>query len=145
MKSQLTFRKTVIGNGAVSLVPEIDGVALTEIVAKFETGFDDSPVGGYGGIVPQAFRFGDLSKYYLGLEEEQWPAPGEAWLLGCECGEAGCWPLQTRIAVTDTTVVWSGFSQPHRKQRDYAAFGPFEFNRAQYVTAVRAAVVDLLR
>jgi hypothetical protein len=143
MVSQLAFKKSVIESGAVSLVPEIDGIALTEIVARFEDRFDDGPVGGYGGIVPRYFRFGDLSKYYLGIEDKQWPAPGEVWLLGCECGEVGCWPLCARIAVTNATVVWSGFSQPYRAQRDYASFGPFEFDRAQYDAAVRAAVVGL--
>ena len=143
MVSRLAFQKKVIENGAVSLVPEVDGIALTDIVARFETGFDDSPVGGYGGIVPQHFRFGDLSRCYLGLEDKQWPAPGQAWLLGCECGEVGCWPLSARIAVTDATVVWSGFSRPHRPHRDYTSLGPFEFDRAQYDAAVRVAVVGL--
>ncbi|MFB2597476.1 hypothetical protein ACEXQE_06775 [Herbiconiux sp. P17] len=112
-------------------------------MAEFEAGFDDRPVGGYGGIVPRHFRFGDLTAYYLGLEEKQWPAPGKVWLLGCECGEVGCWPLSAEVAVTDATVVWSGFSQPHRPQRDYMRFGPFEFDRAQYDAAVREAVVGL--
>jgi len=143
MVRQLSFQKTVTENGAVSLIPAVDGVPLTEIVARFETGFEDGPAGGYGGIVPQHFRFGDLLKYFLGLEDKQWPATGEAWLLGCECGDVGCWPLSARIAVTDAAVVWSGFSQPHQLQRDYSSFGPFEFDRAQYEAAVRTAVVEL--
>ncbi|MBC7597242.1 MAG: hypothetical protein H7288_25535 [Kineosporiaceae bacterium] len=143
MVRQLAFTRSVIENGAVSLVPEIDGIALTEIVARFEARFDDGPVGGYGGIVPTHYRFGDLSKYYLGIEDQQSPAPGEVWLLGCHCGEVGCWPLAARIAITAASVVWSGFSQPHRAQRDYASFGPFEFDRAQYDAAVLEAVVDL--
>lgn len=98
MIRQLAFKKSVIENGAVSLVPEIEGITLTEIVARCEAGVDDGPVGGYGGIVPQHFRFGDLSKFYLGIEDKQWPAPGEVWLLGCECGEVRCWPLSARIA-----------------------------------------------
>jgi hypothetical protein len=143
MVRQLTFRRIVIESGAVSLVPEVDGIALTELVSEFEAGFDDSPVGGYGGILPEYFRFGDLSMYYLGLEDNQWPAPGTVWLLGCECGEVGCWPLSARVSVVGERVVWSDFSQPHRAQRDYSSFGPFEFDRAQYDAAVHEAVVDL--
>jgi cbb3-type cytochrome oxidase subunit 3 len=30
-----------------------------------------------------------------------------------------------------STVTWSAFRHPYRKQRDYSRFGPFEFNRAQ--------------
>ncbi len=41
MVRQLAFKKSLIENGAVSLVPELDGIALTEIVARFEAGIDD--------------------------------------------------------------------------------------------------------
>ncbi|SKA95663.1 hypothetical protein SAMN06295879_2056 [Agreia bicolorata] len=143
MASQLTFQMETIQNGAVSLVPEIDGTRLTELVADFEAGFSDSPTGGYGGIVPQHFKFGDLSKYYLGLDDHQWPAPGEVWLLGCECGEVGCWPLSAHVAVTEEMVVWSGFKQPYRTKRDYSRLGPFEFTRSQYDAAVQAAIAEM--
>jgi hypothetical protein len=145
MVQRLAFRQEVLDGGAVSLVPEVDGIALTEIVTEFEAGLGDSPVGGYGGIVPAHFRFGDLSKYYLGLDDDQWPARGEAWLLGCECGEVGCRPLQAQVTVNDSSVVWSGFNQPHRTKRDYSRFGPFEFDRAQYDAAVREATNNLER
>jgi hypothetical protein len=35
-----------------------------------------SPAGGYAGLVPGNFRFGDLPRYFLGQEEGQWPKPG---------------------------------------------------------------------
>src|SRR4051812_46116737 len=53
-------------------------------------------------------------------------------VLGCECGEWGCWPLMARIAMTAELVIWDSFEQPHRKTRDYTAFGPFRFDRNQY-------------
>ncbi|WP_217809151.1 hypothetical protein [Agreia pratensis] len=143
MMNTLAFQTTMIDRGAISLVPLVDGMDLTELIAVFEEELDDSPAGGYGGIVPAYFGFGDLSKYYLGLEDKQWPSPGHVWLLGCDCGEVGCWPLRARVNVTDTTVTWSEFSQPYRKHRDYSRFGPFEFNRAQYESAVRDAVAQL--
>ena len=139
----LSFEKTTIDGGAISLVPRVDGTPLTELIEAFEAGLNDSPVGGYGGIVPEYFRFGDLSKYYLGCENQQWPAPGHLWLLGCACGEVGCWPLSAQVTVTDSTVMWSAFSQPFREHRDYSGFGPFEFDRTQYEIAVREAVAGL--
>ena len=81
-----------------------------------------------------------LGSTYLGLEAEQWPKPGHAWLLGCDCGEVGCWPLEARISLTDETVMWSDFSQPHRDAWNYTDFGPFRFARDQYEAAIRDAV-----
>ncbi len=59
-------------------------------------------------------------------------------VLGCECGEWGCWPLLARITATTDLVTWDAFEQPHRKTRDYVAFGPFQFDRHQYDDALRA-------
>lgn len=56
-------------------------------------------------------------------------------LLGCQCGEWGCWPLTARIEVTDEVVRWSGFRTGHRDW-DLAALGPFEFDRARYERAI---------
>jgi hypothetical protein len=59
-------------------------------------------------------------------------------VLGCECGEWGCWPLIARITATADFVTWDAFEQPHRKARDYVAFGPFQFDRHQYDDALQA-------
>ncbi len=85
---------------------------------------------------PSQFRFGDLTKYYLGSETQQWPQPGHAWLLGCDCGEVGCWPLTAQATVTEQTVMWSDFGQPHRPNWNYDGFGPFTFDRVSYDEAV---------
>ncbi|MGC5004714.1 hypothetical protein [Streptomyces sp. DT203] len=42
-----------------------------------------------------------------------------------------------RITATAGLVTWDAFEQPHRKTRDYAAFGPFQFDRHQYDDALR--------
>ncbi|MFI9046038.1 hypothetical protein [Streptomyces sp. NPDC053427] len=42
-----------------------------------------------------------------------------------------------RITATADLVTWDAFEQPHRKTRDYAAFGPFPFDRLQYDNALR--------
>lgn len=125
------------------LVPEVNGVPLADLVTTFEAGRDYRPAGGYAGLVLDSFDFGDLSRYLLGLGIAQWPRPGQAWLLGCDCGEVGCWPLEAAVDVTGGQVVWSGFAQPHRPDRDYAGFGPFRFDRDQYECAVSGAVATL--
>ncbi|MCX4564720.1 hypothetical protein OHA02_52550 [Streptomyces phaeochromogenes] len=43
-----------------------------------------------------------------------------------------------RITATANLVTWDAFEQPHRRTRDYAAFGPFQFDRHQYDDALRA-------
>jgi len=140
---RLQFQRNILSGGAVLIVPLVGGRALTELVAEFESGFKDGQAGGYAGLVPQYFSFGDLSEYYLGRDDDQFPTQGEVWLLGCECGEVGCWPLAARVAVSDTSVVWSGFGQENLPERDYSGFGPFEFDRGQYDAAVRDAIVQL--
>jgi hypothetical protein len=124
------------------ITPHIDGTSLIDLVGDFETGAGYKPAGGYRGIVPMNFKLGPLETYYLGTSDDQWPAPGTAWLLGCDCGEAGCCPLAAEVIATPDHVSWSGFSQPHRPQWDYSTFGPFTFDRAEYELAV-AELADL--
>ncbi|VTR76625.1 hypothetical protein [Cellulomonas hominis] len=62
--------------------------------------------------------------------------PARLWLLGCDCGEVGCWPLEADVVLTDHQVTWSGFAQPHRPAWSYAGVGPFVFDRRQYEDAV---------
>ncbi len=142
--STLGFEIVSIDGGAKALVPAVDGRPLTELVATYESQHGYKPAGGYAGIIPAYFDFGDLVRYYEAREDRQWPSAGHAWLLGCDCGEVGCWPLTARITVTGAEVMWSHFSQQHRPSRDYGGFGPFLFERVQYTTAVRAASEALL-
>lgn len=140
--SVIAFTLGTVGNepGAPTmLTPEIDGVSLLERVQRFEADRPYEPSGGYAGLVPAHFRFEDLTQYYLGIETQQWPRPEHAWLLGCDCGEVGCWPLAARITLTEGTVEWSHFQQPHRPSRSYDDFGPFLFDRQSYDAAVVAA------
>lgn len=134
--SALAFEVVTIDGGARALVPIIDGQSLVDLVAAYEAQHGFEPAGGYAGIIPAHFNFGDLTRYYEAREDRQWPSPGHAWLLGCACGEVGCWPLTARIVVGADVVTWSDFSQEHRTERDYGGFGPFVFDRAQYATAV---------
>ena len=135
------------------LRPLIDGVDLCELVRVFELPFAFEAAGDYSGVrwrLP-GHDAEDLTRHYLGD-----PNPlhlyrgGRTEILVCECGIPGCWPLLCRIRVTSRGVYWSDFLQPHRAGRrrrmahpglwDYAGFGPFFFERAQYEEALLAAL-----
>lgn len=140
MTSVLSFKFENIEKDAVAILPCVDGVGLDQLVADFEraTGYSD-PASGYGGLIPSYFRFGPLSSYFLGREEPvEGDRQGKIYVLSCECGEVGCWPLIAHVRLHQDKVIWDGFSQPHRPRRNYASFGPFEFERTQYEQAVEA-------
>ncbi|GGY14380.1 hypothetical protein [Streptomyces xanthochromogenes] len=123
--------------GPLVIVPCIDGAPLVELIDGFEIAVGMQPAGdAYGGLIPEFFRFGPMQDHFLGRSTN---AMGpKTPVLGCECGEWGCWPLMARIAATTDFVTWDAFEQPHRKARDYVAFGPFQFNRHQYDDALLA-------
>jgi hypothetical protein len=134
MPNLATFRIVRNEEDERVIVPYVDGIALAERVESFEKANGFTPSGGYGGLIPPRFRYGPLDRYLLGETEEQsyWAEIGGIYVLVCECGEAGCWPLECRVRATERDVVWTEFRQPHRPQRDYSAFGPFIFDRAEY-------------
>jgi hypothetical protein len=102
----------------------------------FERSYGFEPAGGCAGLVPTAFNCGPLDVYFMGeTDRENFERAGYN-LLGCSCGEVGCWPLTARISRTPNHVVWDRFSQPFRKKRDYSSFGPFRFNLDQYTRAI---------
>jgi len=127
------FDRIVGEGGRPELLPVVDGVSLADLVERYEAerGFD--VVGGYGPI-------------WLDRAAAELLASGSrrpTYLLGCcDCGEPGCWPLEVRILVADTTVTWRSFRQPHRPDRDYSGFGPFRFDAAAYRSAVREGLTQ---
>ncbi|WP_432180886.1 hypothetical protein [Streptomyces sp. NBC_00063] len=123
--------------GALVIVPRIDGAPLTELIDGFEIATGMQPAGdAYGGLIPEFFRFGPMLDHFFGQSTN---AMGpKTPVLGCECGEWGCWPLMVRITTTADLVTWDAFEQPHRTTCDYTAFGPFHFDRRQYDDALRA-------
>ena len=96
--------------------------------------------------LPQATADGqpDLAGSYRALTPAQWEilpeqyGDGRGAVLGCTCGEVGCWPLRVRITWGTDTVVWSDFEQPNRPW-SYERLGPFVFARKQYEHAVSLA------
>lgn len=114
-----------------------ESVSPTEFTGfEREAGFETRERS-YGGLIPASFRFGPARDHHLGGSAAG-GADGVV-LLGCsDCGEWGCWPLVAEVVVDDGTIIWQSFEQPHRRDRDYSAFGPFDFDRLDYQRAVAA-------
>jgi hypothetical protein len=124
----------------------IDDVSLLELVSGYELAAGYDVPGQYAGLLLNHFNFGDLSSYLTGQPDSAyWVHIGAVALLGCECGEVGCWPLQAQVLTATDVVTWRGFTQPHRPKRDYGSFGPFAFRRTQYEHSVRRAVLQVGR
>jgi hypothetical protein len=124
--------------GVFTIVPVLDGTPLTEMILSFESEKHFEPAGGYGGLIPQWFKYGSLNRYFLGdFDQDSYFARlGYVYLLGCKCGEVGCWPFGARIKPGLESVVWDSFRQPHRPERDYSDFGPIVFEADEYQQAV---------
>lgn len=75
--------------------------------------------------------------HFLGHPAATWFGDGDTVLMGCPCGEWGCWPLTARVEVTDVTVRWHDFRTGHRDW-DLSELGPFTFDRARYEAALEA-------
>jgi hypothetical protein len=93
--------------GATVITPCVDGVALTNLAEQFEQNLNMiDPTGGYGGLIPEFFRFGPLDRYFWGEAETPFfeSKPGRIFVLGCQCGEVGCWPLTTKVSAHGSEV-----------------------------------------
>lgn len=74
--------------------------------------------------------------HFLGHPVATWFEDGDTVLLGCPCGEWGCWPLTVRVELTDATVRWHDFRTGHRDW-DLSGLGPFVFDRPDYEAALQ--------
>jgi hypothetical protein len=134
-----------IGSGNVlAVTPHVDGASLAALVEAYERAKGYDPAGGYGGLIPAYFNYGPLDEYFTGKDKsDYWMSLKGVYLLGCGCGEVGCWPLIASVYQKDDTIRWDGFVQPHRRERDYSGFGPYTFSRAQYEDAVKDLLIRL--
>ena len=130
------------GSGEVSIA--IDGRDLRDLVAGVERepaaaeGFR-SLAGRYAGLAADE-RVLPPSRHFLGTVASRFDdVRSKVPIIGCECGEIGCWPLPCRIRIDDSKVEWSDFEQPHRRGLwDYTGLGPFTFDRLQFDEALGA-------
>ena len=125
---------------------KINGRDLVDLVRAVENPFaykEGSPsiAGAYAGLPPE--HVAPPSLHFLGQPSIQvYSLDSKVQVLGCECGEPGCWPLVCHVDVDRTRVRWSSFEQPHRSGKGkqapwhYDNLGPFEFDRQQYEVAL---------
>src|SRR5262245_45170198 len=128
---------------------KINGRDLVELVRAVENPFAykegaASISGAYAGLPPNEETL-PPSKHFLGEPSAALYRYGaKTQVLGCECGEVGCWPLLCLIEAGPTRVRWAQFEQPHRNGKGarlpwrYEGLGPFEFDRGQYERALDA-------
>ncbi|HST64214.1 MAG TPA: hypothetical protein VLM05_03405 [Mycobacteriales bacterium] len=141
---EFRLRTEALGIGDVTTVtPYVDGVSLVELARRVESGparADRQPdlAGAYAGLVVGDARWQD---WYSGADPQVWFGDGDSCLLGCTCGETGCWPLTATVTVGPDTVVWDHFRTGHRRW-DLAALGPFTFSRAAYDAALTSPTPD---
>ena len=59
-------------------------------------------------------------------------------LMICDaCYEAGCWPIEFCVDISENVVTWSGFINPHRAETwNYGLFPSFTFDKHEYEKAL---------
>lgn len=141
---EFRLRTESLGVGEVTTVtPYVGGVSLVELARRAEARAakaDGQPdlAGSYAGLVVGDRRWQD---WYSGADPQVWFGDGDTCLLGCACGNTGCWPLTARVTLEEDTVVWEDFRTGHRSW-DLGTLGPFHFDRGAYDAALASPVSD---
>ncbi len=118
----------------------VNGRRLEDLARTVELPYavaEDHPdlAGSYEPLAPADFCSDPA--HFLGRPRASWFEDGDTVLLGCPCGDWGCWPLTVRVDVTPETVRWHDFRTGHRDW-DLSGLGPFVFDRREYEAALRA-------
>jgi hypothetical protein len=123
-----------------TVMPVVDGVPLAEHARRQElrparAANQPALAGAYAGLVVGVDAASDdWRPWYLG-QGTSWFGDGDTCLLGCRCGDTGCWPLTARVEIGPAIVRWHGFRTGHRDW-DLSGLGPFVFERRAYEQAL---------
>ena len=122
--------------GAHEAIPLVDGLPLPEVIHAYEhaAGGIPGPLDDRGGLVSENYRSGPARENWFGLRDVSGRS-GEIPVLGCSCGEWGCWPTYATVVFDDETVTWREFSNLD-SALPLAQFGPLVFRREDYENAV---------
>ena len=146
-------------DGAGEVLIVVDGNALEELVEPIERPFWAAEQNGqdpaerpeYRGLIPSQLDSKPSSHFLGSAGSHLYCGPEDKTvLMGCDCGEVGCWPLMATIEVAAEHVRWSNFEQPFRHAVTYAADWDYdgfslEFDRSQYEAALAALELQLSR
>ncbi|WP_394940844.1 hypothetical protein [Psychromicrobium sp. YIM B11713] len=119
--NQLELR-IVKGTEALKLIPFIDGRSL-----EFT---------GHDGLWLNGWQYEPADRYWYGDFEFAHQENG-TWIMGCDCGEAGCAPLEASVTVSPDQVIWSDFHSGN-SPRPVPELTSYTFARAQYDEQIRA-------
>lgn len=139
---------TVATDGEPCVDIKVDGMALEEHARRAElksarADRQERLAGAYGGLTHlDAICW--PSRHFLGAPALSGSGDSDTVLLGCDCGDWGCWPLFAEVQVSAVTVIWREFRNGHRPAWDLSRLGPFEFDRDQYELALRTTQRVLL-
>jgi hypothetical protein len=117
----------------------VDGLDLAYLAGVVEAGLAgaENLSGDYGGLTLD--EMAGPSRRLWGEDAGYGKEGTKSALLGCGgCGIEGCWPLIADILVSEQTVTWSNFEQPHCPHWNLSALGPFIFDRTQYAASISA-------
>ncbi len=138
---QFRIQTEELGRGELlTVTPYIDEVSLVELTRRVEASAaavhgEAKLAGNYAGLVVDGHSH-DWTGWYRNDHPQTWFNDGDSCLLGCRCGDTGCWPLTTRISLDERQVTWSHFRTGHRSW-NLSALGPFTFNRRDYDHALQ--------
>lgn len=140
---EFRVRNETLGVGDVNTVtPYVNGTSLIELARRVELGpateqGEPDRAGAYVGLTIGVTQLVDWEHWYLNDQPQSWFGDGDSCLLGCPCGDTGCWPLTAKITMANNQITWSRFRTGHRSW-DLRTLRPFTFRRNQYQAALTA-------
>jgi hypothetical protein len=119
----------------------INNENLIDILKDYEKQFGENNPGKYDGICIYYFDDIDIIKHFMGEADKKniLNYTGKTQILGCTCGEPGCWPFLIKINISGNVIIWNEYEQPFRSKKrcgekywNYSNLKALKFNRVEY-------------